>query len=145
MQHVHYFVCGKIIKRSFYLLRACYLPDIAIRDLPTFSQWIYEVHIVITAILQMMKVRLEEIRPLAQNHTAMSWQRLDLTLGNPPSTSSHHCFPSTRLAFLNWTPQVRKGEGDFLFSPSHSSPGPPSLGSWFRQSEKRHNQRKYYC
>lgn len=33
-------------------------------------------------------------------------------------------------------------ERHFLHSPSHSSPGPPSLGSWLRQSEGRDGQRR---
>lgn len=62
---------GKIVINSFYLLSACYSPGIIIRDLQEFFQ-LYEVGIFIMSILQMIKLRLREVRSLAQGHTPIN-------------------------------------------------------------------------
>lgn len=109
---------GKIVINSFYLLSACYSPGIIIRDLQEFFQ-LYEVGIFIMSILQMIKLRLREVRSLAQGHTPINWQAgFD---PKSPSISSHYRFlsletacPSMGLTDFKLNPITWEGGGTFL-------------------------------
>jgi hypothetical protein len=109
---------GEIKINSFYLQSAGYWLYCD-KGLQASPQLLYEVDVVISSILQLMTLRFEDKRWFAEGHTADSWQRLDLPLPYPLSTTAFSDWKLhiPALTYLKLSPNTwkRMGVGGLSF------------------------------